>query len=65
MEVIGNMSALSRDISTQRDTVILGGGPAGLASAWALEELGRDNYYILEKSSVHGGNPVQPGLLPG
>jgi len=35
--------------------LILGGGPAGLASGWALQNLGR-GYLILEKSTVHGGN---------
>ena len=35
---------------------ILGGGPAGLATGWALEELGHTDYTIFEKSSVHGGN---------
>jgi protoporphyrinogen oxidase len=49
------MSILPWERSLQKEVVVLGGGPAGLASGWALETLGRD-YWIFEKSSVHGGN---------
>lgn len=45
-----HISALDNQIA------ILGAGPAGLACGWALEELGRRDYSIFEKSSVHGGN---------
>jgi len=37
------------------ETVILGGGPAGLATAWALEEAGRP-HVVLEAAPVPGGN---------
>jgi protoporphyrinogen oxidase len=37
------------------EIAILGGGPAGLARGWALEELGRRDDCIFEKSSVPGG----------
>jgi protoporphyrinogen oxidase len=37
------------------DIVILGGGPAGLATAWALEEAGRP-YVVLEAAAAPGGN---------
>jgi protoporphyrinogen oxidase len=50
------MSVLSRELSFYNGIAILGGGPAGLACGWALEELGRYDYHIFEKSSVHGGN---------
>lgn len=50
------MSTTSRDINTNNNIAILGGGPAGLASGWALEEMGRSDFSIMEKSSVHGGN---------
>lgn len=50
------MSTVSRDLNFNSNIAILGGGPAGLASGWALEEMGRTDYSILEKSSVHGGN---------
>jgi protoporphyrinogen oxidase len=50
------MSVLSRELSSHHEIAILGGGPAGLACGWALEELGRHDYQIFEKSSVHGGN---------
>src|SRR5918996_2216630 len=49
------MSTLPLEHSLPKEIAILGGGPAGLASGWALETLGRE-YCILEKSSVHGGN---------
>ena len=49
------MSGTLADFSGRRRIAILGGGPAGLASGWALEMLGTD-YTIFEKSSVHGGN---------
>lgn len=47
------MSTVSSD---QNKIAILGGGPAGLATGWALEELGNTDYTVFEKSSVHGGN---------
>ena len=47
------MSTISSDVNS---IAILGGGPAGLASGWALEGLGRTDFTIFEKSSVHGGN---------
>jgi len=37
------------------EILILGGGPAGLATGWAFEQLGRA-YRILEAAPVHGGN---------
>lgn len=49
------MSTTPVEKSLQKDILVLGGGPAGLASGWALENLGRD-YSVLERSSVHGGN---------
>ena len=49
------MSTLSLEKRTPKETVVLGAGPAGLASGWALESLGRD-YCVFEKSTVHGGN---------
>jgi protoporphyrinogen oxidase len=49
------MSTLPVEFSAQKEILILGGGPAGLASGWALEQFGRE-YSIFEKSSVHGGN---------
>lgn len=57
------MSVLSREPGPHHEIAILGGGPAGLACGWALEELGRRDYRIFEKSSVHGGNArtVQSG----
>ena len=50
------MSTVSRDLNFNSNIAILGGGPAGLSSGWALEEMGRTDFSILEKSSVHGGN---------
>jgi protoporphyrinogen oxidase len=50
------MSILSLEPGYYSEIAILGGGPAGLACGWALEELGQRDYYIFEKSSVHGGN---------
>jgi protoporphyrinogen oxidase len=50
------MSILSRGLNSHNAIAILGGGPAGLACGWALEELGQHDYHIFEKSSVHGGN---------
>lgn len=47
---------MSTSSSNLNNIAILGGGPAGLASGWALEELGQTDYTIFEKSSVHGGN---------
>ena len=38
-----------------QEILILGGGPAGLATGWAFEKLGRA-YRILEAAPVHGGN---------
>jgi len=38
-----------------REIVVLGGGPAGLAAAWGLEELERP-YRVLEAAPTHGGN---------
>jgi protoporphyrinogen oxidase len=38
-----------------RQIVVLGGGPAGLAAAWGLEELRRP-YRVLEAAPTHGGN---------
>lgn len=57
------MSILTQEIIAPGEIAILGGGPAGLACGWALEELGRQDYRIFEKSSVHGGNArtVQSG----
>lgn len=49
------MTTVPLEHSTDREVAVLGGGPAGLASGWALETLGRD-YCVFEKSSVHGGN---------
>ncbi|MDA1218371.1 MAG: FAD-dependent oxidoreductase [Chloroflexi bacterium] len=49
------MSTLPAEKNSPREILVLGGGPAGLAAGWALENLGRD-YRILEKSTVHGGN---------
>ena len=49
------MSILPVERSSRKEILILGGGPAGLASGWALERIGRD-YSILEKSAIHGGN---------
>ena len=43
-------------LSTDSHVTIFGAGPAGLACGWAMEEAGNQNYSILEKSSVHGGN---------
>jgi len=44
-----------RPADFDRDTIVLGGGPAGLAAAWGLEELRRP-YRVLEAAPTHGGN---------
>ncbi|HEU0022457.1 MAG TPA: FAD-dependent oxidoreductase [Dehalococcoidia bacterium] len=50
------MDSPSSERCSDSEIAILGGGPAGLACGWALEELGRRDYNIFEKSLVHGGN---------
>ena len=35
--------------------VILGGGLAGLSTAWHLKKAGYDNYHLFEKESRVGG----------
>lgn len=42
-------------MSIQKDVVIIGGGPAGLAAAVKLKEYGTDNIVILEREKKLGG----------
>ena len=41
--------------ATNRETLVLGGGPAGLAAGWALEQLGQP-YRVVEAAPTYGGN---------
>ena len=53
-------NALSRAVKwnlvARNPCLVVDRPPAGLSSGWALEEMGRTDFSILEKSSVHGGN---------
>ena len=54
----------------QKDVVIIGGGPAGLAAAVELHKQGIRNMIILEREAMLGGillrrEPVRPGICTG
>jgi len=52
------------NLAAAYDVVIIGSGPAGLATAIALKKLGIDNIIVLERAEEAGGNPRHCGHSP-
>lgn len=62
---MNNQPPLSKqDLSQSCDVAIIGGGPAGLATAIELKNLGVSNVIVLERNGEAGGNPRHCGHSP-
>ncbi len=57
-------SILTKNLPKSCDVAIIGGGPAGLATAIELKRLGVEDIVVLERNSEAGGNPRHCGHSP-